>query len=948
MAANVRYRGTYYNTTGTIVSQTIEILDTEPVSQIINVELSGSPDESFEGLTQDLKPGIYPTSLTFGMYLRSTPKTKGGTTYGPSIGILTDIATSAEGRFLARYSRDGIVHFVGPIIWDQSSYSDEDIPLLQITAVDGMNRLQTVDYRSEVGEIVYYSTKDIITAYDDSPLLYDGPITGVSPMTVIEHTVTPAGLFGAFVAITTFAHREIFSINSPGTGWVFQGQGKWAKTITGSNAVITDNGPVSYHYTLDIDDNKHRTIAEYFKRAIVETNMTGEYISPAVMYDVAMEWREHDMTTGEPTALIRLHEDPMIGGTWHDALTEVCREFNFRLYYSKGRYHFEQISLRDGTTFTRYTFQSDGTYIGTETASLDLNFNTLPVQPGSGGVYKFLAPFKSVEAKITLDGSNLLEGVNWNDGEYGTRYLGRIKRSSGVQKMHVVINSANTSTFDPSVLSLYPQSFLNIICLHVVRCIYSVRLTNITTATTYYLEPLTNGHAALGTWETTEAEITPAGNTFGGENRRFTLSDYGHTIDRKFQVLAEDLPGSEDDMMDIHVSFRCIAEFSNQVGSVLWSTIHVNKFWTVGNTSNNSLRFYSVASYADLTNWVEAETNSELAYICENDVDNSIKVKISLQWADTTQHKKSIEIYNGAAWQPSGAWSIGGVGTAMALLELLAFEIMSLRTLPRKLYSGSYLSTLPNAESRFQRGTSYYLPLSCSKDTDVDNWRGEFLEIARTTPSDVEVIDSPIAGVPIPGLTGQDAPEDFDAGLYFETNEAITAASTLTEVDIVNTLGVYVANGETVSIIHPTTGVSENVTLTQEILPADIIMYFESNVMANSYPDGSYIVLQDGGVSIESGGSKYRYDNRIYNGATHSIPVSLLDLVALDGLTNQHLNNKVWVWRNGQKLIGIDFTALGLVGGIYWWYDSTTNEIMVHADFEYVDEYLGIDIDLNR
>jgi hypothetical protein len=125
-------------------------------------------------------------------------------------------------------------------------------------------------------------------------------------------------------------------------------------------------------------------------------------------------------------------------------------------------------------------------------------------------------------------------------------------------------------------------------------------------------------------------------------------------------------------------------------------------------------------------------------------------------------------------------------------------------------------------------------------------------------------------------------------------------------------------------------------------------MHFESNVMAYSYPDGSPIVIQDGDVTIESGGSKYRYDNRLYNGSTHTVPVAILDLAALDGLSNQQINNKVKISRNGNFGIMLPYIDLGLVGGDYYWYDSTSNEINVHTDFEFVDERIHIDIDLNR
>jgi hypothetical protein len=954
MAANVRYSSTYYNTpggvSGTTITRRVEILDTEAVASVTQFQ-GTKPELSFEGLTVDLKPGIYPTSLSFGMYLRSTPKIINGVSWGTTYGILADIAEAAEGRFFAALYDDDVLQFIGPIIYDQCTWSDEEIPLLQITAVDGMARWSSEDYVSQVGQLVYYSMIDSTDAgYDNSPLLYDGPIVGVSPMTVLEHTVERhvVGSFTYWTQVTTFVHREIYSINSPGTGWVDQGQGLWAKSVPYTNEVEEETAPVSYHLTRDIDDEKHRTVAEIFQRAIQQTKMTGEY--SGIMYDVAMEWREHSMDTGDPTTLMRLHEEPFLGSSWNDVVQEVLKLLNMRVYYARGRYHFEQISIRDSTTFTRYVYNADGTSGGAdETASLDIDFSTLEIEPYTGGSNKFLAPLRSVEARVELDGSNLLEGIGWENGQYGTRYLGRVKQIAGDQKMWVVIKAAMTSTFDPITLALYPQSYINLICLHQQSIIYSVRITNINTATTYYLESGTNAGTTTGTWELTEAEITPAGNYFGNETRRYSPENYGYTIDRVFSILAETLPGSVGDMYDIHISLRSVVEFDNIVGATTWNTVHTNKFWTVVNAVDNTMRFYSTASLANYTNWVEADLDAELVYFAENDVENSVKVKMELQWADTGQFKKSIEIYNGTDWQRSAEWSIGGIGPAQSIGELLVYEIMSLRTVPKLIYSGSFVSSVPSAENRYKKVSYYYLPLGCTVDTDYDKFQGEFLQIQKTTPPDIQVIESPL---PVDNpLSLNDAPPDepVEVPLYFETNETITSGATLTEVDIVNTLGVYVAAGETVSIVHPTSGVSENVTLTQEILPSDTVMYFESNVMVNSYPDASYIVIQDGDVTIDSGGSTYFYQNDLYNGASHTVPIASIDFVALTGLTKQQIGKKILVYRNGNRMIPSNYLLPGASQNPqYFWYDIGTNQVIWNTDFEYVNEMIVIDIDLNR
>ncbi len=940
MAANVRYRMIYYNTTGDPVTWKLEILDTETVAAVVNAQCT-TPVESYEGLTENLNPGIYPSSLTFGMYLRTTTVVRNGVTIGNNSGFWDEVLGAAEGRFLARYYKDDVFQFVGPIIYDQCSKTDESIPLMTITAVDGLNRLKTTDYISEVGQIKYYTKKDYLTSYDDSPLLYDGPTTGITAI-VVNHTVNYLGV--VWLAITTFAYREVFSINSPGVDWEFQGEGRWAKEIDYTNEIITDNNPESYSLTRDIDDEKHRLVTEYIQRALFETKMTDEY--SGVMWDTSSEWYEHSMgdLAADPFTQMRVHEDAFLGKDWNSGMQELCRLLNLRIYYSNGRYHIEQISLRDSTTFTRFIYNTDGTSAGAaETASLDLDFDSLDIEPGTGGTFKILAPLRSVTASITLDNSNLLDGVDWRDGQYGERYLGRVKQVAGDQKLYIRINAAITSSFDPVHLLLFPGDFINVVCEHVVTVYYQVRIVNINTGTTYWLDSLGGGVAFQGEWQTSFAELHHSGTRFGQPTRRYSHENYGYTVDRKFYTLAETLPGSENDMYDIHVSIRYGVEFENSQGTFFWMTLFSDYFWTVINTNSNILRFYSTASLADLDNWIEADGGQSLVYVAENDVSNSVKVSIELQWADTGQHEKSIEIYNGTDWQRSAIWSIGGVGDPLPILNLLVYEVMSLRTVPKEIYSGSFVSSVPNAENRLKRGTVYYLPLSCRKNTDMDSFEGEFLQILKTTPPPVDIIANNVLNDPLPIPTGDIDPPS-EPSLYFETNEDIIAGSTLTECDIVNTLGVYVAAGETVTIVNVETGESENVTLTAEILPSSTVMYFESNIMDYSYPDGSPIVVQDGDVVIESGGSKYYYTNKLYNGTEHSVPVSAIDFSVFAGMSLTNKNRKIVIHRNGVRMFCV-LPPLDENTGSFYVY-AAGNELRFAIEF--VDEEIIVDIDLNR
>lgn len=905
-AANVRYRCIYYNTTGDEVVWTFEILDTEPVAQVINIATL-QPVESSEGVTRDFKPGVFPTTLSVGVYLRSTPRTIKGITYGVSIDLITDISNSAEGRFLARYWKGESLQFVGPIIYDQCSYGEGQEPvLMQITAVDGMARWGVTDYVSEVGQIVYESQTERVFGWDTVPLIYAGLST--VPL-VIEHSVEYVGI-GFYRLTTTFAYRSVYAKNSPGPGWVWQGGGVWHKLLTYTNQVITEETDVSYHLTRDINDDKHRTIAEYISRAMQETRMTDEYPDPLVMYDCSSEWYEHSMAdfVSDPFTMERLHEAPLIGGTWLDAMQEIARTKWMRIYYSNGRYHFEQLSVRSGTTFKRHIYKSDGTSAGAaETASLDLDFNTLNILPDPGITNKWLAPFRLVEAFIQLDRNNLLEGVRWEPGKYGMRYLGRVKRVEGVQVMSITLGHSLTSTFSPAVLALLDTALINLVCKHKIKVSVQVRLTDVGTGLIYYM----SGPSSPNAWSLTpytHERYTQFG--WSGNNTLFSTTAYGHTFNIPSVFLSEDLPGPAGTMYDVHFSVDFSVEWDNVVGATFWDSIHPNAHWhqlssnfAGGPNHSNSLIFIdnSVIPFVEITDTV----SQGKTYYRENDVANSTRVRIESQWGDTAQFEKGIQIYDGTKWISSSAWSVNGAGDPMELLELLVHEIISFRSVPRRYITGTFLSSLPNAESRFQKLSSYFLPMACSKNTDMDGWQGQFVEVARTTPPDGVIVSDPTDGEPLPGLTGlgdnsPDSPIPTPP-ITFETDEVITGGVSITEVDILNTSGVFIQAGTRVQIMDPTDGTYEYVTLTQDVNPGDTVMYFNAYMFIHTYPDASLIIpIIDDGLFPTSLSEEFYFFKEGYSASEIYAPAYTFPDPEMYGAHD--INKRIKVFRNGIRI----------------------------------------------
>lgn len=911
MAANVRYRGTFYNTTVTGTgsrTMKVEILDTEAVAQVINMHVK-DPDESFEGLSEDLKPGVYTSSFSFQMILRSSPKAIGGITYGITDDLVTDILTAPEGRFLVRLLIDDVMVFIGPMIYDQCSYEDDDTPWMNITAVDGLTRLLNEPYVSEVGQIVYKDCTYYSFIYSNTP---SSACLSGSEWVLISHSVEShtAGSDTLYRKISTYARRQIYAKSSPGTGWVDQGEGLWAKPLTYTNEVIEETVNVSYMLSRDIDDDRHRTVAEYFKRAMAATQMSGEYPDPDVMYDVTMLWYEHSMVnfTDDPTTMMRLHEGPLIGKTWAEVLTEICRPIHMRVYSAQGRYHFEQIPARDEATFTRYIYKADGTSAGTaETADLDLDFATLEIQPETGGMNEFLAPFSYVEAIIQLDRSDLLEGVRWDVGQMGMKYLGRIKRTTGTQRMVIRMSHAITSTFDPAILAVLNPNVVNSLCKHTVRTYIMIRLTNVETGTVYYLNP--DGNA--GTWDTTVYSFERTA-TFGVTGVIFSNDNYGYTRNQVFLMSSDDIPDPEDAMYDVHVSVTFTIEWDNNNALNMWEVLNPTKHWHIlssrypspSDPFTNSMRFYSDVSTDPFTESPDTIAQ-EKVYFVENENANSLPVRVTSLWADTNQFEKAIQIWNGTIWVNSAAWSIGGIGTPMEILQLLVNEIMSLRMVPRHLYNGSFVSALPSPDNRFLRGTEYFLPLSCHRDTGYDTYSGSFLQIAKTTPPAGGTFGTPYEGQPLPGLTsiGDTSPDapTADTDITLETNEAITAGSTHTVIDIINTAEAFIQAGTSVTLIHPTSGVQEVVILAEDINPDSTTMTIDSHTFGFAFPDASMIVPNvDDGLVPTSLAQYYYFYKEGYSASEIHAPT--YNFPNPEGYGAMNINKRVKVFRNSIRI----------------------------------------------
>lgn len=952
-AANIRFRSIYYNTTGASIEWKIEILDTEPVAQVINFE-STEPVISFEGLTQDLKPGIYPSTLKFGMFVRDAPFAKGGVTYGPSASIISDLLGSNEGRFLVKVYRDGDLYYCGIILPDQSQYEDNASPyLLSITVADGLYRWKDKSYLSLFGRLEYATCEE----YDEQPGTPNSTplntcLTGTEWVLIEHYSVAygdgqePEGV----QRTSTYARRTQYATESPGTGWVDQGDGLWAKEVTYANEVIIDE-PDLYHLTRDIENSTHRVITDLFQNAIEATGLGDEYPVLTAMWDTASEWYEHNMAdlTADPLSQTRVYEAQLFDKDVYEAVEQVCKLFFLRVYYSTGRYHFEQLSYRDVATFNRWPYEADGTPQTVESVTLDVDMAGDGIKVQAGGSFRILSPLKSAEVKIQLDTDNLIEREAWNNDRMGNRYLGRFSRASGTQYMRVTLAIKVDSWFEKAAMGALSESDQALSGVHKYAFGIQVRIRDTELGTTYYLTG--DGDVTQYTYEdaATWESATPYNFDKVTEMGSFpfhTFSQFNNKQDRllRYEILSEDLPGTEGTTFDVNVTINGTRYFVHPIGQEYWAVSNPTKYRHKWGNSLSYLKFEDADGNA-------VSGRVERVYFVENSSGNSLKIENEVIWADTGQTKKSIEIETASGWRRSLDWSIGGTGTPEPLLSLCASEIMSLRLTPKKLYSGTFISGTIDPEDRILRGTTYYLPLRADLNTDVDGFSGDFLEIGKTTPPAVDIIDEPLdesndQQVPIgnPGAGGSES----DVPLYFETDAEITAASTLTQVAIVNTQGYTVAPGTAVKIVNPTNGNSEIVVLTAQINPLDTIMYFVSYTFEFGYPDGSPIIIDSVAPPPTTGIGYYYYNNKLFTGT--EFPVDQLNWAYLSGLPSNTFNRKVKLGRNGVAMTFLSTGEAPDPSAQYYRIDKVDGAFTFDGTscFPFVEEWLEIDIDLKR
>lgn len=835
----VRFNSEYYNTRGDNVLWEIEIYDTIGSGITLPLRTVSDPVEEYEGVPEDLIPGVYPTRLSFAVYMEN----------GTHEGLITDLAAGDEQRFIVRAKKDGVLFFIGYILLDQCQEEDQWYPFIfNIVAADGLFRLGSEKYVPPRGEIQYNSLThieyDVGNPVPDTAPVTDGTVGAGTGWTMIEHYSSvnnyDPGTHGNVERITTYARKFQYAINSPGVGWYDQGGGLWTIEVPYTNETIINESQY-YHLIRDIDDDPRRTIIEFFHDGLTRIGLASEY--SGVMFDTASEWYESQMAnfTDDPFGMERLHDMQFLDMTYREVFEEIAKLKYLRIYYCNAAWHFEQIPIKRHETYTRWQYLSDGTLSGTTSSNLDIDLSAEGIESDNQGIFKRLSPLRSVEATFKLAEGNLLKGFQWNT-QYdapgtslgGLRYLGRIRKEETNHHFQIQLNTDFVTAFDFGTLAFIPNVLRPSWTRHNAIITVVLRVYNKNLGTTHYRQE-------NGSWDTTYGSYSKQVELFVPFNI-LNIPVAVQQASLNVDLTTNPLPGNVGDLFEIHLSVVHTLTWSSQLGSNYFFVENPGSVTHKAHTKNDGV-FKSLDASGD-----ELNANQNRIYYVQNNVNNSLKVEFEVLFGDFGVHTSWIEVFDGTDWVKSNSeWSIGGAGDPLELIELLVREFIGLRMEARKIYMTEFLSSLPTAQSRLQKGGAYYIPLRASRNMDDDGFNGEFLQIARTTPPDPGVIVDIQPDTQIyPPLT-TDPPDIEEPGpIVLETNEAITAGPpAITECAILNTANAHVPAGAIVRVYHPTSpSTYVTLTLTQAILPTSTVMYFNSVIWLNNYPDGSPIVVE--------------------------------------------------------------------------------------------------------
>lgn len=534
-----------------------------------------------------------------------------------------------------------------------------------------------------------------------------------------------------------------------------------------------------------------------------------------------------------------------------DALSEMMKAWNCRLYYSAGSYRVEQADYRLNSTFSERRYNSSASAL----SSASVNYDRSLPQDATGAkhrgvTYDWFAPYKSAEVVYKHEGSkNLLENLQ---SQFGLGLSGEKFVTNAEFSANSSLVISGRITFNIQTSSSSPNLWywlLNMVIRAGDSSTHTVQRTLTADATNYTLKFGTSAWqgGALG-----KVRLSP-GIVWGDKSKGFFT----------FEIITPTVPGTADKGLHFSLESDNLYDLSGTVVSA--STFE----WSVSDLK-------MIARETDTPEQWERERSY---YFDNPSSGSSLKKKEETKIGDLIWDWSpgKIEVSgNGSTWSSTSTagWGVGAAGTD-TFSGLLARALMAGQSTPvmkmhatfhgDNFYFHNVVSDLSSRKWVFLGGS-----FTAKTDTwNVETWGVSYATISGS-PTITSIYDFPIASNPdgqasLPERTAITTPTTtvLSALSNASLSSAISSSATSIPVPALKA-GVFVA-GQKIKVINPTTGaISQATVSTTNAAGATSIAI--SSAIGTAFPQGAFVVT-DSLQNLASGGTSGASDgNGIYGG----------------------------------------------------------------------------------
>lgn len=496
-------------------------------------------------------------------------------------------------------------------------------------------------------------------------------------------------------------------------------------------------------------------------------------------------------------------------------LDNLCRMFNARLYQHNGFWIFEQIDERSKSSF----FARKYAYTIAAPSAVDM-YGSVSIDPGdtnpraAGGTYDYEPVLKTVKIVYNAQNRrNYIAGGVWDQDHQTSRNCGNVDDAAGVTSIRF------TGTITASFLNngvtmgtyFYPRWKFTIR----VGSNYLVRTLTVSNNQISASVPTWSSVAGFYEWTTGIMQAPPT-----------TTSCY---TSGAIDIITPALLDSGDFIFNIDFDEVFLGDMTPK-----WSLLQ---------------------GYVEvLTNGLSVVVANEVKYELSNDTDGHEVYEFETLFADGTDENSAGRLIVGLL--SSDLWGNGGGPYDKPLTELLMNELLRSLALPRrKMNGGVYGPDFP-IYYILDDGAFEWAFIGGTYTAAINHWQGEWINLAKEAAP-----GGPVIVVYTDELTPSDAPGVTNGGQLGSTNlinltpatiEPLSAAKVgsvlspgaITSVPVSEAMGALgFVNNQVVSIVNPSTGHTDNLTVTADVADGDTAIAV-TGTLTDTYGPGSYLMVR--------------------------------------------------------------------------------------------------------